>query len=50
MLRLRLLRLSWALAVMLLLVNYAGRPRVLEMGRNRTLLLLMMVLHGGDNH
>ncbi len=45
-----LLLLGRGLAVMLL-VNHARRPRVLQMGRNRALLLMVgVVLHRGDNH
>lgn len=44
-----LLLLRRGLAVMLLL-NYARGPRMLQMGGNRTLLLLGVVLHRGDNH
>lgn len=36
---------------MMLLMHDARRPRMLQMGRNRTLLLVMgMMLHRGDNH
>jgi hypothetical protein len=49
-LRLLLLLLGRGLAVMLL-VDHARGARVLQMGGNRALLLMVgVVLHRGDNH
>jgi hypothetical protein len=50
LLRRRLLLLCRGLAVMLLVDNARGSG-VLQMGGNRTLLLVVgVMLHGGDNH
>lgn len=51
-------RVLWLLGLLLgrgravmLLMNNARRPRVLQMGRNRTLVLMVgVMLHRGDNH